>query len=168
MIAQVMLDALLRELPDGEKPKVVLFSDSRQDAAKLSVNIELNHYRHLLRYIIVKTIREQNKPIRAFISSINGKTNDTDELKLAKDFRKNNYRTARDIEDYYHHSDDLPIEEKTRIQKYIIAALEPPKLEFLWDELIRNLLKLGINPGGPENSLYSYKPLLIKKKSGQT
>src|SRR5262249_47285558 len=45
-LAQVLVDSLVRELrPDGEAARrLVLFSDSRQDAAKLSGGLEKRHY----------------------------------------------------------------------------------------------------------------------------
>ena len=56
-VAQVLVDALARELgagtDDDAKRRLVLFSDSRQDAAKLSAGLEKRHYQDLVRELIV-------------------------------------------------------------------------------------------------------------------
>lgn len=63
-LAQVLIDALVRELlPEGEKARrLVLFSDSRQDAAKLSAGLEKRHYQDLLRDLIVRRLAEAGPP----------------------------------------------------------------------------------------------------------
>ena len=48
-IMQILGDTLVRAMPDGYGRKLVLFSDSRLDAAKLSTGIKLSHYRDTLR-----------------------------------------------------------------------------------------------------------------------
>ena len=51
-IAQVLSDALLRQMPQTTQQsnrKLVVFSDSRQDAAKLSAGMRFAHYRDALR-----------------------------------------------------------------------------------------------------------------------
>ncbi len=48
-ITQLMYDSLLREMPDARNRKLILFSDSRQDAAKLSTGIKGSHYLDVLR-----------------------------------------------------------------------------------------------------------------------
>src|SRR5262249_43157095 len=50
-------DSLLRELEGARK--LVLFSDSRQDAAKLSAGFEKRHYQDLVRQILVEALDER-------------------------------------------------------------------------------------------------------------
>jgi hypothetical protein len=61
-IAQVLSDALLRELsqpPLAIERKLVVFSDSRQDAAKLSAGMRFSHYRDALRQALVTALDQQ-------------------------------------------------------------------------------------------------------------
>ena len=61
-IGQVLSDALLREItPEGhdEVRKLVVFSDSRQDAAKLSAGMRFSHYRDALRQALTEAISAQ-------------------------------------------------------------------------------------------------------------
>lgn len=154
MIAQVMLDSLLREMVDEEQPKVVLFSDSRQDAAKLSAKIELNHYYHLLRTVVVRVIYEQKKSARAFIRQLNGQSL-PDEDTLAEEFWNQHWEQASLLEAYFG-GRALPPNKRLEVEKLIKDLTNPAKLGQLWDEIELRLIKLGINPGGPLNSVQTH------------
>ena len=68
-IAQVLSDTLLRDLaqpPLSIDRKLVVFSDSRQDAAKLSAGMRFSHYRDTLRQALVTSIAEQGVGTQAF------------------------------------------------------------------------------------------------------
>jgi DEAD/DEAH box helicase domain-containing protein len=58
-IMQLLTDSLMRELPAGPERKIVLFSDSRQDAAKLSTGIKLAHYRDTMRQIAFSELQRR-------------------------------------------------------------------------------------------------------------
>ena len=61
-IAQVLSDELMRQIapPDsGQARKLVVFSDSRQDAAKLSAGMRFSHYRDSLRQAITSALDSQ-------------------------------------------------------------------------------------------------------------
>lgn len=47
-VTQLLAGVLTREMPEQQR-KLVLFTDSRQDAAKLSAGVEQDHYRDLIR-----------------------------------------------------------------------------------------------------------------------
>ena len=53
-VNQVLADSLLRQFPSDRERKLVLFSDSRQDAAKLSAGVELSHYLDTIRQVAGK------------------------------------------------------------------------------------------------------------------
>ena len=57
---QVLAGALLREMdPTASKSqKLVIFSDSRQDAAKLAAGMERDHYRDMIRLAMIKAFDE--------------------------------------------------------------------------------------------------------------
>jgi Lhr-like helicase len=57
-LGQVLVDSLVRELrAEGEEARrLVLFSDSRQDAAKLSAGLEKRHHQDLLRELMVEEL----------------------------------------------------------------------------------------------------------------
>ena len=58
-IAQLLCDELVRQMGQHETRKLVLFSDSRQDAAKLSTGIKTAHYLDTIRQVAFRTLAEQ-------------------------------------------------------------------------------------------------------------
>jgi DEAD/DEAH box helicase domain-containing protein len=73
-LAQVLSDVLLREIgsenPSGRK--LVVFSDSRQDAAKLSAGMRFSHYRDAVRQALASALNHQGAGALAFIDQLNG------------------------------------------------------------------------------------------------
>ncbi|HIK21882.1 MAG TPA: DEAD/DEAH box helicase, partial [Synechococcus sp. M44_DOE_062] len=64
---QVIAGALLREMPTPQSRKLVLFSDSRQDAAKLAAGMEMDHYHDMVRLLLVRSAQEYWQDLRAFL-----------------------------------------------------------------------------------------------------
>ncbi|RSK27609.1 DEAD/DEAH box helicase [Bacillus sp. HMF5848] len=152
MIAQVMLDSLMRELPSNETPKAVLFSDSRQDAAKLSAKIELNHYYHILRYIVVTAMNNQKNPMKSYIKQLKGESLTESESSEAEEYFYSNESQAMLIQAYLQ-GGFLPVNRKEQIKKLLESDNTPPKLMDLWNSIENGLVNLGVNPGGYENSV---------------
>ena len=76
-VAQVLADSLLRDLtrpPMSSSRKLVVFSDSRQDAAKLSAGMRFSHYRDALRQALVQAMRSQSAGPHAFSMQLTGET----------------------------------------------------------------------------------------------
>jgi len=74
-IAQVLSDVLLRDLsrpPLSTARKLVVFSDSRQDAAKLSAGMRFSHYRDALRQALVAALTQQGAGPQAFQAQCQG------------------------------------------------------------------------------------------------
>src|SRR5690606_22919365 len=74
-INQLMADGLMRSLQkkDPKSAKLVLFSDSRQAAAKLAAGIELDHYKDLVRYFLLKNLSDESKDYELLIKSLEKK-----------------------------------------------------------------------------------------------
>jgi len=87
--SQVITGALKRSLDTN----LVIFSDSRQGAARVAANLELAHYQDLVRFAVTKEIFEKSLN-KSRILEIILKSNPTDEeLKL-----KNEYKRLRPLE----------------------------------------------------------------------
>lgn len=74
-IAQVLSDALLRDISAGNgasSRKLVVFSDSRQDAAKLSAGMRFSHYRDALRQALTIALATEGSGARAFAKHVAG------------------------------------------------------------------------------------------------
>jgi len=59
-VVQLLCDGLIRDMESSDSRKLVLFSDSRQDAAKLSTGIKNAHYLDSVRQIAFRTLIEQD------------------------------------------------------------------------------------------------------------
>ena len=74
-IAQVLSDALLRDIsqpPLSSSRKLVVFSDSRQDAAKLSAGMRFSHYRDTVRQALVLALQQHGAGPQAFDAQCRG------------------------------------------------------------------------------------------------
>ncbi|MEH2078036.1 MAG: DEAD/DEAH box helicase, partial [Nostoc sp.] len=84
---QVIASGLLREMPApsqkglGSSRKLVIFSDSRQDAAKLAAGMELDHYRDMVRLLLIQSFYQYWDDLIAFLQ-ITGANNPASLAKL--------------------------------------------------------------------------------------
>lgn len=88
-IAQVLSDSLLRKIAGtgaSQSRKLVVFSDSRQDAAKLSAGMRFSHYRDALRQAITQAIAVQGVGAQAFAAQVAGQALPPQQQALADAF----------------------------------------------------------------------------------
>jgi hypothetical protein len=88
-IAQVLSDALLREISDPHQTqsrKLVVFSDSRSDAAKLSAGMRFSHYRDALRQALSEAVAVQGTGAVALDAQLHGVQLPPDQSALAASF----------------------------------------------------------------------------------
>lgn len=172
-IMQILGDAVVREIPAGPARKLVLFSDSRLDAAKLSTGIKLAHYRDTLRQVAFKVLGEasavalrqhqQQLILHAEAVELHNLLVKRENQGLSSDenTRRGELMTA------------LPSEVVGDLSRYAAAGGEQPgalrapappgPLLFMTFaqvlDLVRpRLLALGLNPGGPLPSVSRYQP----------
>jgi DEAD/DEAH box helicase domain-containing protein len=94
--AQVLTDALLRELApvspgmtraaEDSRRKLVLFSDSRQDAAKLAVGVAKSHWLDAMRQVLVEGVTDEARGILAFDGRMQRQPLTEEEERLADQF----------------------------------------------------------------------------------
>lgn len=71
--SQVIASALLREMPlpenidQGSSRKLVIFSDSRQDAAKLATGMQRDHYQDMVRSLLFQNLDDYWKDLVSFL-----------------------------------------------------------------------------------------------------
>jgi len=150
-VNQLLADALLRQLPEGNR-KLVAFTDSRQDAAKLSAGIELDHYRDLIRQSLVRGFDDLGGDLAAFLKYLDDpKVMSAEELEAAERYEDSNRGAARAL-----HKKKLGIAREAELQtaKNEEARLHGPfPITAVEGSVWVTLLSRGINPGGPYNSL---------------
>jgi DEAD/DEAH box helicase domain-containing protein len=172
-IVQLLCDALMREMPPGAGRKLVLFSDSRQDAAKLSTGIKLAHYLDSVRQIAYGELRNQAVGAAAAHARVLSVSHDAQEL-LALERKRDQSgldQTGRERRQILLSS--LSPEIAGEVARFAaiggaapsVLAPPPPPGRFLslgfnalLDALRPGLLSIGTNPGGPRPSLAYLRP----------
>lgn len=159
-VNQLMADALMRNLRKEYKSspaKLVLFSDSRQAAAKLSAGIELDHYKDIIRVNLLKTL-DVSKIVELLYQMLNNSLGS--ERRTLRNLARQNSEFSKlyeDIEDYLDSSkvdEDIVIRLTQRIESIPKFGLP---IDSIIDRIAIDLMKKGINPGGPKASIYSDK-----------
>ena len=151
-VNQVFADSLSRILRSKkEKAKLILFSDSRQGAAKLSAGIELDHYRDEIRLAMLNSLdseeeclsylkkwREDEISYKEIPSEIKEKLKEPyfDSIKNAIRAEKDEEEPEKDLDSIFNASN-------TDIEKIV-------------DGVIEKLLDVGINPAGSYPSYQFY------------
>ena len=172
-VVQLLSDSLLRAIPQARARKLVLFSDSRQDAAKLSTGIKRAHHLDVVRQLAFgRLVDEAAGAAAAHAAAVAGHARVVELLALEK----------------MHDAGTLDAAGRTRrgellrtvdptasgeIMRHVGAGAPPPacltppaalgafttlRFNQLTDAVFVGLLDLGMNPGGPRGSTMSYAP----------
>ncbi len=150
-VNQIFADKLMRIIGEtSDKPKLVLFSDSRQAAAKLSAGIELEHYLDTLRAALILSFDESRgemEYLREYFNSgdpLYWRTVPTEiKDKVKADDRLKDLR--HDISDYY--NDDLNDDETVKLKTDLSST--GIKIDSVYERAWSRLLAEGMNPAGP-------------------
>ncbi|SNS43380.1 Helicase conserved C-terminal domain-containing protein [Geodermatophilus saharensis] len=154
-INQVLVTELVEGLDDDQR-KAIVFTDSRQDAAKLSAGMGLRHYQDLLRLLVHERVAAAADAAddvaaakRFFVDR--DRTEETRQAtkRLKQRFGAKYDRAAelwRDEDDEAHTGELAQLESE-------LAAATP--LSDVANQVGETLLSLGVNPGGPSPSLNS-------------
>lgn len=154
-VNQILADSLIRSMKKEKEKntKVVLFSDSRQSAAKLSAGIELDHYRDVLRWAILNALKGKNE-VTAFLKEMydkkDWKTEEGQRLSmLANDYI---YGTFAQIIMAAHMG--FATEEQLNVLSNFFKLSNGQSLGNIEDDVFKTLLSLGINPAGPKPTCF--------------
>jgi ATP-dependent helicase YprA (DUF1998 family) len=152
-VSQVLSDALLREI--GQERKLVVFSDSRPDAAKLSAGLEIRHYQDLVRQLLLEAF-DSRSGLHADILLFEALERQEDLSPEARDAR-GRVRAATTPYDFDLLSDLArgicppdQVAQATALRARLLSDVA--NVEALRARVEGELLNLGINPGGPDLS----------------
>ena len=148
-VNQLLSDALIRAMKhEGEaNTKLVLFSDSRQSAAKLSAGIELDHYRDVLRWAILRALSEEDNNagfLKKLAATPQSQWTDSDRQRIMSLRADSTCRELLfDIIMGQLESDEL---------KRFFNNQNRARLDQIDHKVTADLLRAGINPAGPKSS----------------
>jgi DEAD/DEAH box helicase domain-containing protein len=158
--AQILAKELFYQLPDAaDKRKLVLFSDSREDAAKLANNIEREHFTDLVREALIAVLYahpELDKKTVAQVIDTNGVNGRVDKGLLEKLKQEYDPAVVNEVYDVYFNLFNSPIEEKVAESKLVWDRLlgQLPAVNFRElaaigvPSVLKRLYLTGVNPRG--------------------
>ena len=163
-VNQVFADSLMKIL-DEDSRKLVLFSDSREQAAKLSAGIELDHYKDSLRIAVLNYIKQKETDtpetlaLRNFYNSgISIPKELKEKIRITPEY-KEMYDQIRDILDKKNDGVQLSTEDEIFIEK--LNNQNDSSFEFSLDNVLpvvqNKLLSIGMNPAGYDDDVNSFK-----------
>lgn len=157
-VGQVLADSLLREL-EGSGRKLVSFSDSRQDAAKMAAGLEKRHYQDTVRQLLAEAALSRStdsEDIEAFEAFVRAEDRSTPTKgryrRFASRFPEGAEALRAVLEGY---ASEVEEAKAVELRATLSGALK--SVAGLRDEVEQGLLRLGVNPGGPDFSMQSYK-----------
>lgn len=143
-VNQVLVSSLMRSLPEAKR-KTVVFTDSRQDAAKISAGIELNHHQDLVRAMLNRRV-------------VKG-TFDEGLVADAREFHKTydsklSQRYAEFMSRWSAHAPEIAMlwnqNQDDAALAVIMKGVRSASLQEISNSIANDLLLLGINPAGPK------------------
>ncbi|MFC7642658.1 helicase-related protein [Streptosporangium lutulentum] len=142
-VNQVLSTELAAQFDDAADRKLIVFSDSRQNAAKLSAGLALRHYQDLVRIFALQGTREQTVSGDDIAQArTSGNKVDLDRLASKDPDALKDLRLAWLDDD----------EEAAAVAAAKLTA--PLRLDLLAKTFIhRRLMTLGVNPAGPKPSV---------------
>lgn len=157
-INQVLISELANDLSEADR-KLILFTDSRQDAAKLSSGITLRHYQDLLRTLLQETLSEsegQERDLEVAKARVLDKTAVGDEQwKIVKQRLESRGKAV--FNELVLHWSELDELDESVVKQHVRTLTAPPTLASIRDKIAIELLAMGVNPGGPSASLQTIR-----------
>lgn len=148
-LAQVLVDSLVRELRvSGEQARrLVLFSDSRQDAAKLSAGLEKRHYQDLIRELLVEELLTDRADVGSALSFAGGDRSGA-ARKAWRDIKERFPELHKALNDV---RDDEP-GARERVAEIAATVARGRTVSALAMAVEGRLTALGVSPAGPDPS----------------
>lgn len=151
-INQVLTTELANDLSEAER-KLIVFTDSRQDAAKLSAGLGLRHYQDLLRQLLFTRLTSSGANSAdielAEAHHVRGKKTSESWAALER-LKERDANALSDLREIWDGKPGTTPEDLLQLKGKLSG---PPTLSDLVTELSADLLKLGLNPGGPHPRL---------------
>ena len=167
-IMQLLTDGMMRETPDVRRRKLVLFSDSRQDAAKLSTGIKHAHYLDSVRQTAFNHLKQRAENAQSkYIQLMESYQLSCELLQLVRKQYLNSLDAVQQnrLQTIIQTLDGPTVGNLMQLAGSA-GTVQPPSpptgfggisLYALLDVIRESLLRIGMNPGGPLPRVREYK-----------
>lgn len=156
-VGQVLLERVVNEIGlTPEEQRTIVFTDSRDDAASTASGVKLNHFRDLIRQVLMAGIAEASSPAEVMRKGAAGEALTDRDQGLLDQLKRDNadvYAAFRVQARGVAEADDLAL--IAEFEKSIRAQRGQPLREVI-DNVQSSLIALGENPAGPAASLKEY------------
>ena len=144
-VIQILTQTLQATVREQSKRKTIIFSDSRQDAAKYAVGIQWSHYQDMIRLIAVETMKKQEKDPDLFtiIDLQKGKVNRKEARPAISRLIEKFPEMESTFWDLY---DGLPL--TTDLERQLATLRNHYSFTALQKDCFNEFINLGMNPGG--------------------
>lgn len=151
--AQLLVSEIFRRLGDDQgSSRTIVFSDSRDDAARMAVGLTLNHYRDLVRQEVGQALAG---PVEDVAAILRGGTTGTLGPELRARFGELTQQYPTIMGAYYMLASGAATPEQLAAIEAFEAALGADRAQE-WTSVVRHvmnqLIALGVPPGGPRAS----------------
>ncbi|MFI7543759.1 DEAD/DEAH box helicase [Actinoplanes sp. NPDC049599] len=152
-INQVLVTELASQLPEPQR-KLIVFTDSRQDAAKLSAGLDLRHYQDLLRILLYEHIAEgTGDDVSDAKKWVTGQDKSPEKFAAIKRLRLKDDAGYARLSDLWLGAPEEVGGEQASLEASLAGR---PTLRAAAAKLGDQLLAMGINPGGPAPSVSEF------------
>ena len=151
-INQVLTTELATDLPSSDR-KLILFTDSRQDAAKLSSGLGLRHYQDLLRLLLYRQLASAGDPaadLQLARANIVDRVRTDETWAAIRRLEERDAGTFAQLRDVW---DERPGTKREDEAPLAARLGRGPTIEASSGAIAGRLLEMGLNPGGPHASL---------------
>ena len=159
---QLALTQLHRSMGDSfEESRTIVFTDNRDDAAETAIATEVNHFRDLIRQLIRQVVESLDDGVDAVDLMERGTSDQSqlssEEMEQYRDLEERHPRVA--LAFTRSHTGGATEEDRQLIASFG-RDHGGTRVSLSWGDLVSRLsdelLKLGINPGGPKASLREF------------
>ncbi|NEB86106.1 DEAD/DEAH box helicase [Streptomyces anulatus] len=150
-INQVLSDELAGQFTDPAERKLIVFTDSRQDAAKLSAGMALRHYQDLVRLLALDELGKSTEGAKDVAAVRDAHTQGAQTDESAAAMERLRARNKSDLSDLLI---ALFAGDEPAAAAAAARLASPPTLDSLAKRHVNTrLLSLGVNPAGPKPSM---------------
>ena len=152
---EVYLGEFRRCLGGGSDARTLIFTDSRDDAAKTAAGVALNHYRDQVRQLVRAALAARHRPIvDVLLDSLRDRPLSASEKTRAEEAREAQptlWEACKTVDVFNQHNMQVPEETQAIIDAATAGGSEPPSKT--WTETLMYvsdaMVALGSNPAGP-------------------